>query len=65
MQDNTEFDLAVHVRRRCKKKFPSVLSCIGKKTKKAVTVAAKSGHFTADNELSKTILATQVIIGSA
>jgi len=38
-----ELDPAVDVRRRCKKNS-SVLSCIGKK---AVTVASKSGQFTA------------------
>jgi len=36
------------VRRRCKNNFPFVLSCIGKRTREAVIVAAKSGQFTAD-----------------
>jgi len=41
--------LADDVRR---KNFSSVLSCLDKKTKKTVTVAAKSGQFTA-NETGK------------
>jgi len=51
MQDNPEvgkLDPAVDVRKRYKKNSPSVLSCIGKRQEKAVTVAAKSGQFTAD-----------------
>jgi len=51
MRDNpegSELDPAECVRRRCKKNSPSVLSCIGKGQVKAVTVAAKSGQFTAD-----------------
>jgi len=43
-----ESDPAEGVRRRCMKNSPSFLSCIGKRTKKAVTVAAKSRQFTAD-----------------
>jgi len=40
---------AVDGRRRYKKNSPpSVLSCLGNMTKKAVSVAAKSGQFTAD-----------------
>jgi len=39
---------AEDVRKRYMKNFPSFLSCIGKRTKKAVTVAAKSRQFTAD-----------------
>jgi len=45
MRDNPggELDPAVDVCRRCKKNSPSVSSCISKRTKKAVAVAAKSG----------------------
>jgi len=51
MRDNPEggdLDTAVGVRRRCKKNSLSVLSCIGKRAREAVTGAAKSGQFTAD-----------------
>jgi len=42
-------DPAEDVRKRCMKNSPSVLSCIGRRgQEKAVTVAAKSGQFTAD-----------------
>jgi len=41
-----ELDSVVDDRRRCKKNFTSVLSCIGKRAKKAVTVAEKSEQFT-------------------
>jgi len=37
---------AVDVPKRCKKNFSFVLSCIDKRTKKAMTVAAKSEQFT-------------------
>jgi len=47
-QGGGESDLADDVRRRCMKNSPSFLSCIGKRPKKAVTVAAKSRQFTAD-----------------
>jgi len=41
-------DSAEGVRRRCMKNSPSVLSYIGKRQEKAVTVAAKSAQFTTD-----------------
>jgi len=50
MRDNPEGGEsypAEGVRRRCKKNS-SVLFCIGKRTREAVTVAAKSGQFTVD-----------------
>jgi len=47
-QGRGESDPAEGVRRRCMKNAPSILSCIGKRTKKVVTVAAKSRQFTAD-----------------
>jgi len=46
MRDNSErgeLDPADNVRRRCKKIFPFVLSCIGKKIKEGCDVAVKSG----------------------
>jgi len=52
MRDNPtedKLDPAEDVRRRSKKNSPSVLSCIVKRTKEGVTVAAKSEQFTADN----------------
>jgi len=50
MRDNPEggeSDPADDVRRHCKKNSLSVLSCVGKRTKEGVTVAAKSEQFTA------------------
>jgi len=41
-----ELDPVDDVRRRCKKNFPSVLSCTDMRTKMAVIVAAKSEQFT-------------------
>jgi len=41
-----ELDLADGVRRRCKKNSSPVSFCIDKRTKEAVTVAAKSKQFT-------------------
>jgi len=52
MRDNPEgckLDPAVDVRRCSKKNSPSVLSCISKRAKKAVIVAAKSEQFTKDD----------------
>jgi len=43
MRDKPERDPAVDDRRRCKKNS-SVLSCIDKRIKKAVTLAAKSSN---------------------
>jgi len=43
----SELDPANDVRRRYKKNSPFVLSYIGTRTKKAVTMVAKSGQFTA------------------
>jgi len=43
-----ESDPAEGARRRCKKNFSSVLSCIERGQEKAVAVVAKSGQFTAD-----------------
>jgi len=45
LRDNPGIELGptVDIRRRYKKYFPSVLSCIDKKTKKAVIVEAKLG----------------------
>jgi len=36
--------------RPCRKNSPSLLSCMGKRTKVAVTVASKTGQFTADKQ---------------
>jgi len=47
-QGGGESDPAEGVRRYCMKNSPSILSYIGKRTKKAVTVAVKLGQFTAD-----------------
>jgi len=47
-QRRSESDPTENVCKRCMKNSPSVLSCIGKITKKAVTTAAKSKQFTAD-----------------
>jgi len=44
--EGSELDPAVDDRRHCKKNFPSILSCIGERIKKAVTVVANSEQFT-------------------
>jgi len=44
--EGSELDLAVDDRRRCKKNS-STLSCMVRGQKKALTVAEKSGQFTA------------------
>jgi len=51
MRDNPErgeLDPAEGVRRCCKKNYPSVLSCIGKRTREGCNRGNKSGQFTAD-----------------
>jgi len=52
MQDKPgggESDHAEGIRRRCKKNFPSVLSCIGKKTREGYDRGREVGmQFTAD-----------------
>jgi len=51
MQNNPgggESGPAEGVGRRCKKNSPSVLTCIGKRTRNGCDRAAKSGQFTAD-----------------
>jgi len=48
MQDNPEggeIDLAVVVRRRCKKNFLSVLSCVGKRTTDDCDHGSEGGTF--------------------
>jgi len=51
MRDNPgreELDLSKGVCRRCKKNSPSVLSCIGKRTREGCDRGSEVGNFTAD-----------------
>jgi len=69
MRDNPgrgEFDPAVDVRRRCKKNSPSVLFCIGKRTKEGCDWGSEVGtvHSGRSGEFSSSVNDTRKIFGT-